>query len=135
MNIDTDIAFSQFVKALHDETGVDPQYAEILPDNHVVYAFIQVGFRDPLTGHVWYIADENRHSKLSRAYSNLLNIHLERHGGSARVEEVDKFTRTIVLTYKPKSKNGLLGIRRLLETIPIENGQLPQKDATFFCYD
>lgn len=123
-------AFTEIFKRLHDDTTIDPQYARILSDNSVAYSFIQRGFRDILTGHVLCPTDENRKKKLTNAYAESLKFQLGHHGLCVDIDE-DK----IVLTYKPKSEEELLAIRRFLETIPEEEGNLPEKGATFFCYD
>jgi hypothetical protein len=122
-------AFSELIEKLHSNVTIEPQYARILSDTSIVYAFIQRGFRNPLSGSVKCPTSESRKEKLTNSCAEMLTLQLGIYG-----IRVDTDKGNIILTYFP-SQNELASIREFLETIPEEDGSFPDKGSTFFCYD
>ena len=121
--------FSEVVKELHGHVTTDPQYARFLGSS-VVYSFIPRGFQNILTGNVVCPTDRDRRARMTRVYAETLRFQLGVHDLRVGIEGDN-----ILLKYDPKSREEFLGIRGVLESIPEEDGRLPEKGSLFFCYD
>ena len=107
--------FQTVMSALHNDDEINPQFAEIVGDNHVLYAFRMNAVKD-FHGNKNYLMDPADKKLAMNSYVPMLQLRLALYPMDVTITNEDD----IRIDYTPQSPEETEEIRNFLENIPNE---------------
>lgn len=132
--------FIELFKRLHKSLAVDPQYSSLNPSlQRIIYSFRIRGPVNGKTGEQAHFGCETPieyinniiggfASALKTLYPEFLSVETSSSGNFEMKTEIK-------ILYHAQTKKEFNRIWDFLKKVPLEGGDFPKKDQTFFCYD